>query len=60
MDDAFCDIVTDLGIMVWNDFMFTSGTYPAHFDFRQKITTEAEDNVKGKVSVSLHNAGSGC
>ena len=32
--------------MVWNDFMFACGTYPADVDFRKEITEEVEDNIK--------------
>jgi beta-mannosidase len=36
-DGAFYDIYDELGIMVWNDFMFACGTYPADEDFRRRI-----------------------
>ena len=28
-NDEFCDICDELGIMVWQDFMFAGGMYPA-------------------------------
>lgn len=45
-DDVFYDICDELGILVWNDFMFACGTYPADEDFRGRITEEVEDNLK--------------
>ncbi|RFU33987.1 hypothetical protein B7463_g2352, partial [Scytalidium lignicola] len=45
-EDVFYDICDELGIMVWNDFMFACGTYPADEGFRKRITEEAEDNLK--------------
>ncbi|KFY19357.1 hypothetical protein V491_04482 [Pseudogymnoascus sp. VKM F-3775] len=45
-DDVFYDICDELGILVWNDFMFACGTYPADEDFRSRITEEVEDNIK--------------
>ena len=46
-DDAFYDICDELGLCVWQDFMFACGTYPT-FDgaFMASVQAEAEDNVK--------------
>ncbi|MFH1569557.1 MAG: glycoside hydrolase family 2 protein, partial [Gemmatimonadota bacterium] len=45
--DAFYDRCDELGICVWQDFMFACATYPA-FDaaFRASVRAEAEDNVR--------------
>jgi beta-mannosidase len=46
-DDAFYDLCDELGLCVWQDFMFACATYPA-FDpsFMASVRAEAEDNVR--------------
>ncbi|KAH9900032.1 glycoside hydrolase family 2 protein [Cubamyces lactineus] len=44
--DAFYDICDELGIMVWQDFMFGCGQYPAYDSFTKSVELEAEQNVK--------------
>ncbi|CEQ39941.1 SPOSA6832_01502 [Sporobolomyces salmonicolor] len=44
-DDAFYDTCDELGILVWQDFMFACGAYPAHPDFLATVKEEAEANV---------------
>jgi beta-mannosidase len=44
--DIFYDICDELGIMVWQDFMFACGIYPAYPEFLENVTREAEANVK--------------
>ena len=46
-DDLFYDLCDKLGICVWQDFVFSCGTYPA-FDpqFMENVQAEAEDNVR--------------
>ncbi|KAI0723105.1 glycoside hydrolase family 2 protein [Earliella scabrosa] len=44
--DAFYDICDELGILVWQDFMFGCGQYPAYDSFTQSVEIEAEQNVK--------------
>ncbi len=45
--DDFYDLCDELGLCVWQDFMFACGTYPA-FDaaFMENVRREAVDNVK--------------
>lgn len=45
-DDIFYDICDELGILVWNDFMFACGTYPADTTFQESISLEVEDNLR--------------
>ncbi len=46
-DDAFYDICDELGICIWQDFMFACSTYPAFdADFLANVKAEAEDNVR--------------
>ncbi|KAJ6599110.1 glycoside hydrolase family 2 protein [Mycena vulgaris] len=44
--DAFYSICDELGILVWQDFMFGCGQYPAYQSFLDSVKTEAEQNVK--------------
>ncbi|KAL5507967.1 hypothetical protein ACEPAH_5585 [Sanghuangporus vaninii] len=44
--DSFYDICDELGILVWQDFMFGCGQYPAYDSFLKIIKVEAEQNVK--------------
>jgi beta-mannosidase len=44
--DIFYDLCDELGIMVWQDFMFACGIYPAHPEFLENVKREAEANVK--------------
>ncbi|KAF9052310.1 glycoside hydrolase [Hymenopellis radicata] len=44
--DCFYDICDELGLLVWQDFQFACGVYPAHDDFVASVRKEAEDNVK--------------
>jgi beta-mannosidase len=43
--DAFFDACDELGILVWHDFMFACGIYPAHSSFEDSVTAEARQNV---------------
>ncbi|TVY35987.1 Beta-mannosidase B [Lachnellula subtilissima] len=45
-EDIFYDICDELGILVWNDFMFACGTYPADAAFQKEIVAEVENNLK--------------
>lgn len=46
-EDVFYDLCDELGICVWQDFMFACAAYPA-FDekFLANVRAEAEDNIK--------------
>lgn len=44
--DLGTDNYTELGILVWQDFQFACGVYPAHDSFVENVKKEAEDNVR--------------
>ncbi|KAG9317520.1 hypothetical protein JVU11DRAFT_1726 [Chiua virens] len=44
--DAFYDTCDELGILVWQDFMFGCGQYPAYDSLLWSIEIEAKQNVK--------------
>ncbi|MFW5786680.1 MAG: glycoside hydrolase family 2 protein, partial [Halanaerobiales bacterium] len=45
--DDFYEICDDLGLTVWQDFIFACGTYPGFDkDFMENVKVEAEENVK--------------
>lgn len=43
--DAFFDACDELGILVWHDFMFACGIYPAYSSFEESVISEARQNV---------------
>lgn len=45
-DQAFYDACDEYGILVWQDFMFGCGNYPAYPEMLKSIRREAEENVK--------------
>ncbi|KAK0130462.1 Beta-mannosidase B [Cadophora gregata f. sp. sojae] len=45
-EQAFYDACDELGILVWQDFMFGCGNYPAFPEYLTLVKTEAEENVK--------------
>ncbi len=45
-EQAFYDACDELGILVWQDFMFGCGNYPAWPALLQSIDREARENVK--------------
>lgn len=45
-DDVFYDLCDELGLLVWQDFMFACGMYPAHPEFQASVRAEAEANVR--------------
>ncbi|KAH8807308.1 glycoside hydrolase family 2 protein [Xylogone sp. PMI_703] len=44
-NDCFYDICDREGILVWQDFLFACGNYPASPDFVENIRNEAEQHV---------------
>lgn len=45
-EDVFYDSCDELGILVWQDFLFACGNYPANDEFLDLIKREATANVK--------------
>jgi beta-mannosidase len=45
-EQAFYDACDEYGILVWQDFMFGCGNYPAFPEYLALVKTEAEENVK--------------
>lgn len=46
-DDVFFDIADELGLLVWQDFMFGGGMQPGYDPaFRANVVSEARDNVR--------------
>ncbi|EGE00669.1 beta-mannosidase [Trichophyton tonsurans CBS 112818] len=43
--DAFYEACDEYGLLVWQDFMFACGNYPAHREFLQSVEKEAEANA---------------
>ncbi len=41
-NDVFYDICDELGLLVWQDFLFGCGIYPAHEEFQKSVEAEAE------------------
>ena len=44
--DIFYELCDEMGIMVWQDFMFACSMYPAHQDFLESVEREAEYQIK--------------
>ena len=45
-DDVFYDACDELGLLIWQDFMFGCGIYPALDWFQKSVQTEAETTVR--------------
>ena len=46
LDDAFYDMADELGLMVWQDFMFGGSVTPPDAAFRETVRIEAEEQVQ--------------
>lgn len=44
-DDAFYDTCDELGLMVWQDFLFACSAYPEEQPLRGEVDAEARENV---------------
>ncbi|MEU6841590.1 glycoside hydrolase family 2 protein [Streptomyces sp. NPDC046716] len=44
-DEAFYDTCDELGLMVWQDFLFACAAYPEEQPLRGEVEAEARDNV---------------
>ncbi|MFD9306660.1 glycoside hydrolase family 2 protein [Streptomyces sp. NPDC060048] len=44
-DDSFYDACDELGLMVWQDFLFACAAYPEEQPLRGEVEAEARDNV---------------
>ncbi|MFF1833362.1 glycoside hydrolase family 2 protein [Streptomyces sp. NPDC058231] len=44
-DDAFYGVCDELGLMVWQDFLFACSAYPEEQPLRGEVEAEARDNV---------------
>ncbi|MGM0376692.1 MAG: glycoside hydrolase family 2 protein, partial [Bacteroidota bacterium] len=44
-EDIFYDLCDEMGIMVWQDFMFACSLYPGTDEFLENVRQEAVDNV---------------
>ncbi|MFT4235319.1 MAG: glycoside hydrolase family 2 protein [Microbacterium sp.] len=43
--DEFYDICDELGLLVWQDFLFACASYPEEEPFRAEVLAEAQDNI---------------
>ncbi|WP_342250512.1 beta-mannosidase [Sphingomonas sp. OTU376] len=46
LDDAFYEIADELGLMIWQDFMFGGSVTPPDAEFRDNVRVEAEEQVE--------------
>lgn len=46
LDDAFYEIADELGMMIWQDFMFGGSVTPPDAAFRHDVQVEAEEQVE--------------
>jgi beta-mannosidase len=45
-DEMFYSIADELGILIWQDFLFACGQYPCHKQYRNNVKREAVTQVK--------------
>ncbi|MBO5210231.1 MAG: glycoside hydrolase family 2 protein [Lachnospiraceae bacterium] len=46
LDDWFYDACDELGLVVWQDFMFACASYELDADFERNVSAEIRDNVR--------------
>ncbi|SEN00061.1 beta-mannosidase [Sphingomonas gellani] len=46
LDDGFYDMADEMGLMIWQDFMFGGSVPPAQAAFRENVRIEAEEQVQ--------------
>lgn len=44
-NDEFYEYCDELGLMVWQDFMFACASYPEHAEFLMNVENEVEQNI---------------
>ncbi len=45
-DDIFYDLCDQMGILIWQDFIFAGALYPLNKSFKENIAYEAEEQIK--------------
>ena len=45
-NDLFYDLCDEMGLMVWQDFMFACSTYPVEGEWMENVRQEAIDNIR--------------
>lgn len=45
-EKAFYEACDEMGVLVWQDFLFACGNYPTHQEFMELVEREAKENVK--------------
>lgn len=45
-EEAFYDACDEMGVLIWQDFLFACGNYPTHPDYLSLVEREARENVK--------------
>jgi beta-mannosidase len=45
-EEMFYDLCDQYGLLVWQDFMFACGIYPAEADFFENVRVEAIENIR--------------
>ncbi len=62
-NDLFYDLCDEMGLMVWQDFMFACSTYPAEGEWLENVREEAADNIRrlrNHASIILWCGGNEC
>lgn len=62
-NDLFYDLCDEMGLMVWQDFMFACSTYPVEGEWEESVRQEAIDNVRrlrNHASIVLWCGGNEC